>query len=217
MNLAKYFNDEQYKANASGSYMNANGDWDFNQDQYLAQGAESMGVSKPIKLKIVNTTTTAIANLVIFNANAAIGLGAGGTTSGVTFTIVNSADGLYSTLLGEIMVKPFRVGKTQLISSTSNQLNESLTVEYKNADGRDYREVLDIELSEMQQQTDRVSNKEEYDINGSTKITLSSLLASATLYINFYPRQIRNTGVFNKSVDQSFSAPKTIVPVMARG
>lgn len=215
MNLAKYFNVESYQNNITGKFLSAEGnEWDFNEDQYLAEGqGQKMGVSKPIKLKVVNTTTVAKSNVVLFNANAAIGGATAGTVSGVTITVINSADGLYATLLGEIFNKPFRVGKTEIVSTTAAQLNESVTVEYISASGKDYREVLDISVSEFQYTQTKVTNKENWDINGSTKVTISSLLASETIYMNFYPMEVRDSGSFTKPINQAFAAPKTAVPI----
>ena len=96
----------------------------------------------------------------------------------------------YTEFLYQSMNKPFTVGLTYLQSATSSQVLETITVTQKDVNGNVASKVLTPTIDPYQFQTDKVAFKFEYRIDGFTNLIISSILATATLKIYFYPRTV---------------------------
>jgi hypothetical protein len=87
------------------------------------------------------------------------------------------------------MNKPFSVGLTYLQSANTSQVLETITVTQKDVNGNVASKVLTPTVDPYQFQTDKVAFKFEYRIDGFTFLTISQLLAAATLKMYFYPSE----------------------------
>jgi len=147
--------------------------------------------SQPYIVNVQNTNaSTAIANVTILGAYSNIGTTAPayGNTTGISITM-GIANVSYTEFLYQSMNKPFSVGLTYLQSGNTSQVLETITVTQKDVNGNVASKVLTPTVDPYQFQTDKVAFKFEYRIDGFTFLTISQILASATLKMYFYPSE----------------------------
>jgi len=200
-NLENYFNDARNFANerfysADGfddDFSFADEDYGFADDYSYADGG--MGgapTSQPYIVSVANASTAAIANVTLLGAYSVLGVSNFGNNTNITITMGISGIN-YQEFLYQSMNKPFSVGLTYMQSTTTNQVLETLTVTQKDVNGNISSKVLVPTIDPYQQQTNIVAFKFEYRIDGFTSIIISSMIASATLKIYFYPSETVST------------------------
>ena len=194
----KYFNE--VRENASNDFLSFDGAFEFSNDGYGFSdynnadgigGTLSAPTSQPYIVNVQNTnTTTAISNVTILGAYSNIGQTAPayGNTTGISITM-GIANITYTEFLYQSMNKPFSVGLTYLSSATAAQVLETLTITQKDVNGNVASKVLTPTIDPYQYQNDKVAFKFEYRIDGFTNMVISSVLASTTLKIYFYPSE----------------------------
>jgi hypothetical protein len=194
----KYFNE--VRENASNDFLSFDGAFEFSNDDYGFSdynnadgvgGTMSAPTSQPYIVNVQNTnTSTAISNVTILGAYSNIGSTAPayGNTTGISITM-GIANISYTEFLYQSMNKPFSVGLTYLSSATAAQVLETLTVTQKDVNGNVASKVLTPTIDPYQYQNDKVAFKFEYRIDGFTNMVISSVLASTTLKIYFYPSE----------------------------
>lgn len=194
----KYFNE--VSENASNDFLSFDGVFEFSNDDYGFSdynnadgvgGTISAPTSQPYIVNVQNTnTSTAISNVTILGAYSNIGTTAPayGNSTGISITM-GIANITYTEFLYQSMNKPFSVGLTYLSSATAAQVLETLTVTQKDVNGNVASKVLTPTIDPYQYQNDKVAFKFEYRIDGFTNMVISSVLASTTLKIYFYPSE----------------------------
>ena len=194
----KYFNE--VSENASNDFLSFDGAFEFSNDGYGFSdynnadgigGTLSAPTSQPYIVNVQNTnTTTAISNVTILGAYSNIGQTAPayGNSTGISITM-GIANITYTEFLYQSMNKPFSVGLTYLSSATAAQVLETLTITQKDVNGNVASKVLTPTIDPYQYQNDKVAFKFEYRIDGFTNMVISSVLASSTLKIYFYPSE----------------------------
>ena len=194
----KYFNE--VRENASNDFLSFDGAFEFSNDGYGFSdynnadgigGTLSAPTSQPYIVNVQNTnTTTAINNVTILGAYSNIGQTAPayGNSTGISITM-GIANITYTEFLYQSMNKPFSVGLTYLSSATAAQVLETLTITQKDVNGNVASKVLTPTIDPYQYQNDKVAFKFEYRIDGFTNMVISSVLASTTLKIYFYPSE----------------------------
>ena len=194
----KYFNE--VRENASNDFLSFDGAFEFSNDGYGFSdynnadgigGTLSAPTSQPYIVNVQNTnTTSAISNVTILGAYSNIGQSAPayGNSTGISITM-GIANITYTEFLYQSMNKPFSVGLTYLSSATAAQVLETLTITQKDVNGNVASKVLTPTIDPYQYQNDKVAFKFEYRIDGFTNMVISSVLASSTLKIYFYPSE----------------------------
>lgn len=194
----KYFNE--VSENASNDFLSFDGAFEFSNDGYGFSdynnadgigGTMSAPTSQPYIVNVQNTnTTSAISNVTILGAYSNIGQSAPayGNSTGISITM-GIANITYTEFLYQSMNKPFSVGLTYLSSATAAQVLETLTITQKDVNGNVASKVLTPTIDPYQYQNDKVAFKFEYRIDGFTNMVISSVLASSTLKIYFYPSE----------------------------
>ena len=193
----KYFDEVRNFAN--NNFNSFDGTFEFSDEDYGFSdydSADGVGgtmdapTSQPYIVNVANTTASAIQNVTILGAFSFIGTAAPayGNTSGISITM-GIANITYTEFLYQSMNKPFTVGLTYLQSATSSQVLETITVTQKDVNGNVASKVLTPTIDPYQFQTDKVAFKFEYRIDGFTNLIISSILATATLKIYFYPSE----------------------------
>mgnify|MGYP003635301431 CR=1 FL=1 len=194
MKMSKYFSDARENANNSfdsfsgQEFLNANG---------AAGSSAGLGgaTSQPYILSIANSTTDAVANVAVFNAYKSLAATATNFDNPVAITISMGIGGLtYGEMLYQSMNKPFVVGLTYLQSANASQVLETIRISQKDINGNESHKSIVPTIDPYQQQTGTVAIAFNYKIDGFTKLTIASILASATLNVYLYPAENVATG-----------------------
>jgi len=217
----KYFNE--VRESASNDFLSFDGQFEFTNDNYGFSdydsadgigGTTAAPTPQPYILNVQNTnTSTAISNVTILGAYSNIGQTAPayGNSTGISITM--GVTGItYSEFLYQSMNKPFSVGLTYLSSSTANQVLETLTITQKDVNGNIATKVLTPTIDPYQFQDNKVAFKFEYRIDGFTNMVISSILASATLKIYFYPSETVATSraLAGRRAVQEYGNPRVV-------
>lgn len=217
----KYF--DEVNASASNDFLSFDGVFEFANDDYGFSdydnadglgGTASQPTSQPYIVNVQNTnTSTAISNVTILGAYSNIGSSAPayGNSTGISITM-GIANITYTEFLYQSMNKPFSVGLTYLSSATASQVLETLTITQKDVNGNVASKVLTPTIDPYQYQTDKVAFKFEYRIDGFTSMIISSVLASATLKLYFYPSETVATSraLAGRRAVQNYGNPRVV-------
>lgn len=143
--------------------------------------------SAPICIQIKSTFPVPQNNVVIygsllnraaFNYNlpfgsATVGVFATSLTPGIT----------YQQLLANSENKPFKVGRTLIISSSPGQLDTNITITHSTDNGDMLKHVVVPTLDPFQSQTDRILDGYEYLMDGFGSITFDRINANSIIDI----------------------------------
>lgn len=205
MNLRDYFNQAQDEANENFfNYGGSDDDFDFVDDSAydgfdgdddafsMANGGDSMSAptSQPYIVNIRNTNTATAFPVTILGAYTTLSYTSPNYQNSAAISITMGISGVtYEEFLYQSMNKPFVVGLTYLQSATANQVLETLTLIQRDVNGNQSFKTLVPTIDPYQQQSTIIAVKFSYKIDGFTSITLSSVLASATAKVYFYPAE----------------------------
>lgn len=217
----KYFNE--VRESASNDFLSFDGQFEFTNDNYGFSdydsadgigGTTAAPTSQPYILNVQNTnTSTAISNVTILGAYSNIGQTAPayGNSTGISITM-GIANITYTEFLYQSMNKPFSVGLTYLSSATAAQVLETFTITQKDVNGNIATKVLTPTIDPYQFQDNKVAFKFEYRIDGFTNMVISSILASATLKIYFYPSETVATSraLAGRRAVQEYGNPRVV-------
>jgi len=194
---------------ASQNYMSWTGDAAPQNGGYRNLNAQQFDVAAPVG------SNKRFANGGGNNANGSL------TISGVTIssaiTNVN-----YQQFLYQSMQQPFSVGLTYIesVGGTSAQITQTFTLNTQDANGNQLLRTIVPTIDPYQQQSTIVAVKQEYSIDGFTKLTFSSIGASVSFRVHFYPSTNINlsAGLQNAPVAQRFGNPNIVgVPTYIQG
>jgi hypothetical protein len=188
-------------------------------------GGNNAPQSQPYIITISNASATAVSNFDVLGAFTYInnnGFSNGSLTiSGVTISssITNVT---YQQFLYQSMQQPFSVGLTYIesTSGTSSQISQTFTLNTQDANGNQLLRTIVPTIDPYQQQSTIVAVKQEYSIDGFTKLTFSQVAASVVFRVHFYPSTNINlaAGLSGASVAQRFGNPNIVgVPTYIQG
>lgn len=228
---AKSFANERYM-NAIGFDYFAGGEQFFDADgdgagAPQAGGVPSMGAmrtSQPYIITISNASATSVSNFDVLGAYQYLGSGTFSSGSLVSGNItVSSAisNVTYQEFLYQSMNSPFAVGLTYIesVSGSSTQVSQTLTLNTRDANGNQALKTLVPTIDPYQQQSGIVALNQLYDIDGFTKITISTVLPSVVFRMHFYPRANLNVarGLRGNQVAADFGSPmKQVTPLLTK-
>tara|TARA_R110000803_G_scaffold133104_1_gene200323 strand:+ start:3246 stop:3938 length:693 start_codon:yes stop_codon:yes gene_type:complete len=208
MKMSKYFSDARETANESFNSMDGS--------EFLnANGGSSAGLggatSQPYILNIANSTSSAVANVVVGGAYTNLNATNFGNVAAITITM-GIANLTYTEFLYQSMNKPFVVGLMYLSSANASQVLETLTIKQKDINGNESSKVIVPTLDPYQQQGDKIAISFNWKFDGFTSVTIASLLASATLKAYLYPAENVSTGraLTGGSVVKGFASPDIV-------
>ena len=214
MDFRKYFSQAQKQANENffnydgydydefddfDPYNDFDGDDfdgdDFDGDDFSNASGNSAPTSQPYIVSIRNTnTTTASTPVTILGAYTNLSYSAPSYNNYAAISISMGISGLtYGEFLYQSMNKPFMVGLTYLQSATSNQVLETITIINKDVNGNESQKGLVPTIDPYQQQSTIIALKFAYRVDGFTSLIISSVLASATAKVYFYPSETAST------------------------
>ncbi len=228
---AKSFANERYM-NAIGFDYFAGGEQFFDADgdgasAPQAGGVPSMGAmrtSQPYIITISNASATSVSNFDVLGAYQYLGSGtfsSGSLTSG-NITVSSAISNVtYQEFLYQSMNSPFAVGLTYIesVSGSSTQVSQTLTLNTRDANGNQALKTLVPTIDPYQQQSGIVALNQLYDIDGFTKITISTVLPSVVFRMHFYPRANLNVarGLRGNQVAADFGSPmKQVTPLLTK-
>lgn len=213
-NNKRYF--EEALSNVNERFFNAGGDFEFSESfgESLnadgGAGAPAQPTSQPYIINIQNTSTTDVNNVVVLGAYSNL---IGATNFGNP-TAIQIAYGLtnvsYTEFLWQTTNKPFKVGLTYLQSSNNSQVLSTFTLTHKDANGNLADKPIVPIIDPYQQQSGNLAVRLAYTVDGFTKFTFSTILASTTLKLYMYPSEkvdLRNA-VAGFGASTGYSAPQ---------
>jgi hypothetical protein len=228
---AKNFANEKY-VNAIGFDYFAGGDQFFDADGSGAPAPDAGGVpsmgqmrtSQPYIITVSNASATSTSNFDVLGAYQYLGSGtftSGSLTLGNIVISSAISNITYQEFLYQSMNSPFSVGLTYIesISGSSTQVSQTLTLNTRDANGNQALKTLVPTIDPYQQQSGIVALNQLYDIDGFTKITITTVLPSVVFRMHFYPRANLNVarGLRGNQVASDFGSPlKQVVPLLTK-
>lgn len=204
MDLRNYFEQAQDDANENFSNfdgyddgLNFEGDdfdnFDGDDDDAFSMAtgnSTSAPTSQPYIVSIVNTNANTAFPVTILGAYSTLAFTSPNYQNSAAISITMGIAGItYGEFLYQSMNKPFVVGLTYLQSSTANQVLETITLIQKDVNGNESQKTLVPTIDPYQQQSTIIAVKFTYKIDGFTSVVLSSVLASTTAKLYFYPAE----------------------------
>ena len=223
--MYNYFENQEDNAmenrsyNADGNYYNAS-DNNFYQSEgfYNAQGmpmqqmapAPQVEASQPFVISIANSTTVAVTNAVIFDANTATlpTTTNFGNSASITITLQNG-NMTYGQLLQSLHGGlTFRVAKWIIYSTTASQPYQNVNFTTFDTFGPQTVFSQTPFPNAFQQQTTIGELTYPITVNGFTKLTMN-ILASATAVLYVYPSKVYNmsNGLVGRDVSMQYGNP----------
>jgi hypothetical protein len=184
----------------------------------------AMRTSQPYIITISNASATSVSNFDVLGAYQYLGTGtftSGSLVSGQLTVSSAISNVTYQEFLYQSMNSPFAVGLTYIesVSGSSTQVSQTLTLNTRDANGNQALKTLVPTIDPYQQQSGIVALNQLYDIDGFTKITISTVLPSVVFRMHFYPRANLNVarGLRGNQVAADFGSPmKQITPLLTK-
>jgi len=230
MDVKNYLNAASQKAN--NRYMNLTGNTGgfagVGNNMRPADGGtgNNAAQSQPYIITVSNASASAVSNFDVLGAYTYInntGFSNGSLTiNGVTISSAIS-NVTYQQFLYQSMNQPFSVGLTYIESITtgvSGQITQTFTLNTQDANGNQMLRTIVPTIDPYQQQSTIVAVKQLYSIDGFTKLTFTSILASSVFRVHFYPSTNINlaSGLQGSAVAQQYTNPNiTGVPTYIQG
>lgn len=171
------------------SYFDDSSSFDGDDFSYANGGSATANVSDPYVIQYTNTTTANVtAYLFGYNDYFGTGTATGGYGNPVAVVITNLQGGTYGRLLAQSNNKFFKIGKWRFQSSTASQLQQTLSINHVDANGKVQTVPLNLSIMRdaYQQQSDIIDVTRPVSVDGNTYITFT-LIGSATLVISMFP------------------------------
>lgn len=199
-----YFSDEETFFNAdAGAQMQA--------------PAPAAGQSQPYIITVSNASASSVSNFDVLGAFQYLqntGFSNGNlTVSGITISS-DISNVTYQEFLYQSMNSPFTVGQTMLtsVAGAATQVLETFTLNTRDANGNQALKTLPPYIDPYQQQSGIVVMKYGYRIDGFTKVTIRTILASAVMKIYFFPSDNINIarGLAGRPVSRQYGNPNVV-------
>jgi hypothetical protein len=188
-------------------------------------GGNNAPQSQPYIITISNASATGVSNFDVLGAFTYIG-NAGFSNGSLTISGVTIASAIsnvnYQQFLYQSMQQPFSVGLTYIesVSGSSAQITQTFTLNTQDANGNQLLRTIVPTIDPYQQQSTIVAVKQQYSIDGFTKLTFGTIQASSAFRIHFYPSTNINlaAGLQGASVAQQYGNPNIVgVPTYIQG
>jgi hypothetical protein len=204
---------------AEGDMSYFDDDMSFDSDAFsYANGPSNAPLSDPYVIQYANTTTADV-TAIVFGYNDYFGSTNYGNN--VATVITNLQGGTYGRLIAQSNNKFFKIGKWRFQSSTSSQLQQTLTLNHVDANGKQYSTPLNLSIMRdaYQQQSDILDVTKTLTIDGNTYISFT-LKGSATLVISMFPvavvsgKAVLNGGTSLNTARAPRLSGKNVAPVV---
>ncbi|NBX26661.1 MAG: hypothetical protein EBR55_00185 [Chitinophagia bacterium] len=193
-------------------------------ENYMGADAQGMGyspapTSQPYIITVSNASATSVSNFDVLGAYQYLQTSAGTFTNGsltISNCVISSAISniTYQEFLYQSMNSPFSVGLTyiEVITGTNSQVSQTMTLNTRDANGNQALKTLVPTIDPYQQQTNIVAMKQNYRIDGFTKLTIATVLASTVFRLHFYPADNINIarGLAGRPVSRQFGSPNIV-------
>ncbi len=156
-------------------------------------GGGDVAPSQPYVIIISSASSAAVADFDVLGAYQQLFSGNINPTTGNlvvgSITVYSGIpDVTYRDLLTQSQTQPFTVGMTYLqCTNVNQQVNEVFTITTKDASGPLVKVPIVPAIDPYQQQLGINVVKNQYRIDGNTKLTFSQILPNAVLTVRFYP------------------------------
>jgi len=189
-----------------------------------AEGSANVGVSDPYVIQYT-TSNTAGSTAVLFGYNDFFFYSTATTSSNygnpTTTTITNLQGGTYGRLVGQTASKNFKIGKWRFQSSNLQQLQQTLTINHVDANGKVYQVPLNLSIMRdaYQQQSDIIDVTRPVTVDANTYITFT-LVNTAPFTISMFPVSVLsgkaelNGGKYLNSARAPRLSGKNVAPVI---
>lgn len=179
-----------------------------------AGGSVAVPTSQPYLINITSTSGAAVDNFDVLGSNEYL-YGSTGTWVNGSLVIgsITISSGMpnitYREMLSQFLSNPFTVGLTYYASATANQVQQTIQVVAKDANGNEAKRPIVPVIDPYQFQSGVLALKDSYNIDGFTKLTIKSVLANATINLFIYPADNINLarGLNGNPVSKEFSDP----------
>lgn len=207
-----YFDDNN---SFDGDDMSYSGD---DAMSYANGGSQNVGISDPYVISYQNTTTTNV-TAILFGYNDYFGSTNYGNPTAVVIT--NLQGGTYGRLIAQSNNKFFKIGKWRFQSTVPSQLQQTLTINHVDANGKQYSTPLNLSIMRdaYQQQSDILDVTKPVTVDGNTYVTFT-LIASTTLTISMFPVAVLsgkaklNGGAYDNTARAPRLSGKNVAPVI---
>lgn len=158
-----------------------------------ATGSSGVATSQPYIVIVSSASAGATANFSIFDSykqlyDGSIDQATGNRVVGPLTVSSGIPDITYRDLLAQVTNQPFTCGLTYLeCTNVPAQVNKVFTISTKDASGSQLSVPIVSLIDPYQQQLSINVCKQEYRIDGNTKMTFSSILANAVITISIFP------------------------------
>jgi hypothetical protein len=183
-----------------------------------AGGSTNVAVSDPYVIQYQNTTTTDV-TAILFGYNDYFGATNYGNPTAVVLT--NLQGGTYGRLISQSNNKFFKIGKWRFQSATTSQLQQTLTINHVDANGKQYSTPLNLSIMRdaYQQQSDIIDVTKPVTVDGNTYVTFT-LKAATTFVISMFPIAVLsgkaklNGGAYDNTARAPRLSGKNVAPVI---
>jgi hypothetical protein len=184
-----------------------------------ASGSANVGVSDPYVIQYNNTSSAAV-TAILFGYNDYFGVTNYGNPSPAV-VITNLQGGTYGRLIAQSNNKFFKIGKWRFQSNTPSQLQQTLTINHVDANGKQYSTPLNLSIMRdaYQQQSDILDVTKPVTVDGNTYITFP-LIANTTFVISMFPIAVLsgkaklNGGAYDNTARAPRLSGKNVAPVI---
>jgi hypothetical protein len=232
LNADGFIDDDTNYFTGSDDFFSADG-MPMAQPQAMA----SAPTSQPYIITVSNASATSVTNFDVLGAYSYLNGSQNGTmpstptgtvafssgsmvvtatgASGFAITVSSGiANVTYQQFLYQSMNSPFSVGMTyiQSIGGSQAQITQPINLTTQDANGNQAVKAIIITIDPYQQQTGVVAVKQLYRIDGYTKLTISTVLASVVFQIQFYPADNINLarGLSGRPASKQYAKPNIV-------
>ncbi len=176
------------------SYDSADGEGDsyFDGDEMSYADAHNVpqAVSDPYVIQFQNTTTATV-TAYLFGFNLYNGVTNYGNNVATVITNLQNSTVGYGGLFNQSQNKDFKIGKWRFQSTTASQLQQTLSINHVDANGKQYSVPLNLSImvDAYQYQSTVLDVTKPVTVDGNTYISFP-LLGSSTMVISMFPVSI---------------------------
>jgi hypothetical protein len=212
-----YFDDSE--GFDGDSFAAADGDYSGDAGMsYATGGSQNVGISDPYVISYYNSSSANV-TAILFGYNDYFGSSNYGNSAAVIIT--NLQGGTYGRLIAQSNNKFFKIGKFRFQSTSPSQLQQTLTINHVDANGKQYSTPLNLSIMRdaYQQQSDILDVTKPVTVDGNTYITFT-LIAGITLTISMFPVAVLsgkaklNGGAYDNTARAPRLSGKNVAPVI---
>lgn len=209
------FVDDGMNFTAREDFMGVDGSQ--SQTMPAQQSLADVARSKPYVITVSNVSAAAVNNFDVLGAFAYL-QNSGFSNGSLTISGITISSGIpnvtYQQFLYQSQISPFSVGMTYIYSlaGAAAQISQTITINTQDANGNQALSAMLPILDPYQQLSTATILKQLYRIDGFTKLTFSTILASAVFQVYFYPTDNINLarGLAGMPVGRQYGNPNIV-------